>query len=229
MNEMPTYESALLGVFDTEENTAGLMLDADGNTVGGWIYTDPLRESDAVAPDGSTVRLVNGGASTTTSGYSVDHLEKTGFTDPYDLIHDENTHPAHEWHESGGRVVEITTEGLVEISHKGGQLRPDAEVVEDMSTGDHRCFIIIEGDGDAHLAMKLESGMWVGDSCGPDLSYDGPFPHTGDDLDAIVEDCGYDTPFLDFNRNNTGVDTEAAEAATRALHSVASIVVAGRV
>lgn len=200
---IPEHESALIPIFQEKPGTIGLTLDKDGQPLGAWFlsgYSD--------TPDFPGCPEEEGWAYTTRAQESsISRLMNEELENPLVVLHGEEAKP---WEGNELPIFELASNGLVDLSLEAdGSKRSGEQIARILATADPgRFFAIDNGNDGVELLGRARSGEWVSNSCGPDLTYTGPWPHVDpEQIEYAVHERGFDTPFVE-----SGFPTEADPA-----------------
>lgn len=181
--QMPEHEQALLALLDVPPGTVGLFLGKDDDVVGAWHLAQRTSEESW--------------AFTTLVEQSQSAISETE-SNPLVWLYGEDASP---WEGNEVPIHEITRQGLVDVSRVpgSGERRSGAQIAEVLrGAAPGRFFAIGErGNQLPQLITPGSSGCWTSSGCGPDLVFDEPHPHTGKELEEVIDEVGYDTPCLD--------------------------------
>lgn len=185
---IPDHERALIPIFQEKTGTIGLMLDKDGQALGTWFLSDTSEFPDE-----------EGRAYTTLAVESyISRCMNEELDNPLVVLHGKEAKP---WAGNELPIFEVAINGLSDLSlGSDGSKRSGEQIARIMATAEPgRFFAIDDGNDGVELLGRALSGEWVSSSCGPDLAYEGPWPHTNpEQIENAVHERGFDTPFYEY-------------------------------
>lgn len=194
--KMPVSEKFVAQAFDHEPGSIGLFYDVNAQPVAAWVFDQGWSEPTLYGPGGEISTGLTASASTTGSGQKYDWIDDDE-TNPLGFVYSKRP-DFPEWANGTERAFEIAPDSLVELTYDESGKRVDGNLLARtiLDAGPGRFFAIVDSHRMVSLITRDKDGTWRGSSCGSDVEYLGPFPNTGDALDDVIEEWGYDTPFL---------------------------------